>query len=151
LSGCDVMKEYTDKELIAMDRGTFGKLFFRRFKKFLRHAHDPMQSLMCFGFETHQGWNAIIWRLTESIEKVKGKHKEFEIVQVKEKFGGLRYYVEGARVEEVFNLINKAEELSYKICEECGEPGSLDERYFWYLTLCRKCKAARKKKEEAKK
>lgn len=141
------METYTDKELEGMDKGKFNVLFFKRFKKFLKHAKDPMQSLMCFGIETHRGWNAIIWRLTENIEKTKPK-RYFEIVQIKEKFGGLRYYVEGGE-EEIFGLIDAAERLSYKTCEECGDKGSLDQRFGWYLTLCRKCKIARGKKKKA--
>ena len=142
-----MMKEYTDKELIGMDGNTFNAALFKRFKKFFRHRGNLMQSLMGFGCETNRGWNAIIWRLTEAIEKEK-PGKDFEIVQVKEKFGGLRYYVSTAP-SKVFELIDAAERKSYETCEECGEKGSLDERYYWYLTLCRKCKIARRKKKEA--
>ena len=141
------METYTDKELLSMDSKTFNTALFRRFKKFFRHRKDLMQSLMGFGCGTHRGWNAIIWRLTEGIEKAK-PGKDFEIVQVKEKFGGLRYYVSTAS-EEIFGLIDAAERLSYKTCEECGDKGSLDQRFGWYLTLCRKCKVARGKKKAA--
>ena len=42
--------------------------------------------------------------------------------QVKEKFGGLRFYMTtGSR--EIRDLIGKAEKLSFQTCEECGEPG----------------------------
>jgi len=144
------MKEYTDKELTAMDRKTFHRAFFKRFKKFLKHAKYPMQSLMCFGCETDRGWNAIIWHLTEAIEKVPTKSKEFEIVQVKEKFGGLRYYVEGGG-EGVYELIDEAEKLAWHTCEKCGEPGKLDSRYGWYLTLCKPCMKLRAEEKEAEK
>ena len=40
-------------------------------------------------------------------------------VQVKEKFGGLRFYVNGA-TDEQYNYIRFAEAMSYRICEECG-------------------------------
>lgn len=141
------MKNYTDKELVAMDNGAFNKAFFKRFKKFLAHAKDLRCSLMGFGVEPNRGWNSIIWRLTEAIEKEK-PHKEFEITQIKEKFGGLRYYITSGS-EKIFKLIDKAERVSYKTCEECGEPGSLDTRFGWYLTLCRKCKKARAEKKKA--
>lgn len=64
--------------------------------------------------------------------------------QVKEKFGRLRFYMSSETVE-MSNLIHKAEGLSYKTCEECGQPGSLDDSQYWLLTLCDKCKAERPK------
>jgi hypothetical protein len=55
-------------------------------------------------------------------------------VQVKEKFGGLRFYVQAA-TDEHYNYITFAESMSYKTCEVCGAPGK---RYTdgWHQTLC---------------
>ena len=62
----------------------------------------------------------------------------FEIVQVKEKFGGLRFYCHGG-TEEVHGAIHFAEQLSYRICEECGCPGELrTANRSWIRTLCDK-------------
>jgi hypothetical protein len=44
--------------------------------------------------------------------------------QVKEKFGGLRFYVSGGDVH-TSAMINFAESLSYKICEDCGRTDEL--------------------------
>ena len=54
--------------------------------------------------------------------------------QVKEKFGGLRFYVNGA-TDKHWNYISVAENMSYRTCEECGAPGK---RYTdgWHRTLC---------------
>jgi len=57
--------------------------------------------------------------------------------QVKEKFGGLRFYMTCAN-DEIFNLIEKAETLSYKTCEECGKPGE-ERNVGWIHTLCDYC------------
>jgi len=55
----------------------------------------------------------------------------------KEKFGGLRFYInEGS--DEIFNRITKAENDSYEICERCGEKGEIRRDIGWYLTLCNK-------------
>jgi hypothetical protein len=54
--------------------------------------------------------------------------------QIKEKFGGLRFYVERA-TEEHYNYISFAESMSYRICEECGAPGKLHTDG-WHRTLC---------------
>ena len=55
-------------------------------------------------------------------------------VQVKEKFGGLRFYVQGA-TDKHWNYISFAEGMSYRTCEECGGVG---QRYTigWHRTLC---------------
>jgi hypothetical protein len=54
--------------------------------------------------------------------------------QVKEKFGGLRFYTNGA-TDKHHNYISFAESMSYCTCEECGAPGK---RYTdgWHQTLC---------------
>jgi len=57
-----------------------------------------------------------------------------EVCQVKEKFGGLRWYINGAS-KEVHDIISKYESVSYHICEECGEPGE-QRAGGWIKTLC---------------
>ena len=54
--------------------------------------------------------------------------------QVKEKFGGVRFYVQAA-TDEHYNYINFAESMSYRTCEVCGSPGK---RYTdgWHQALC---------------
>lgn len=56
------------------------------------------------------------------------------IVQVKEKFGTLRFYVDGG-TSEMRNYIEFAEAMSGRTCEVCGSPG---ERRGggWIRTLC---------------
>lgn len=55
-------------------------------------------------------------------------------IQVKEKFGGLRFYTGGA-TKEHYNYMTFAESMSYRTCEMCGAPGK---RYTdgWHMTLC---------------
>lgn len=47
------------------------------------------------------------------------------VLQVKEKFGGLRFYVEWTAPERasVQQIISAAENYSYHVCEHCGEDG----------------------------
>jgi hypothetical protein len=78
------------------------------------------------------------------------------IMQVKEKFGGLRLYIsvdeEGldpVRYQELADqaqsLRRSAEDLSYKTCEWCGKLGSSGtDGGFWTLTLCGGCKDERR-------
>ena len=55
-------------------------------------------------------------------------------VQIKEKFGGLRFYVQAATSKH-YDYISFAESMSYRTCEQCGAPGK---RYSmgWHKTLC---------------
>ena len=57
--------------------------------------------------------------------------------QVKEKFGGLRFYMT-CGTDEIYNLIEEAEALSYKTCEVCGKPGE-ERPSGWIHTLCDYC------------
>jgi hypothetical protein len=54
--------------------------------------------------------------------------------QVKEKYGTLRFYVDGAS-EEHRNYIAFAEIMSGNTCEKCGAPGKIRGRG-WYYTAC---------------
>ena len=62
--------------------------------------------------------------------------------QVKEKFGGLRFYT-GAVSHEMQILIGEAERISTTTCQECGGPGCTTGRGGWYATLCDKHNVSR--------
>jgi hypothetical protein len=60
--------------------------------------------------------------------------------QVKEKFGTLRFYM-SSYFDEFFNFIDEAEKKSAMTCEQCGEPGTLDNSTnYWISTECKKCR-----------
>lgn len=90
----------------------------------------PIKERGAFGVSN--GWLGLIKEMMEDIIQM-GWNKE--ICQVKEKFGGLRFYINSAS-NEVHDRISKAENLSYDVCEECGEPGELRTDIGWVLTLC---------------
>lgn len=87
-----------------------------------------------------EGWFQILWELCVSLERIAqsrvadGK-PPVRIVQVKEKYGTLRVYVEGGS-QEIHDLIDAAELASERICEACGKPGNLLCLRGWYQTLC---------------
>jgi len=66
------------------------------------------------------------------------KLHEVAVVQVKEKFGGLRFYYGGAP-GWFGKLADACEDASYCICEECGRPGAQTERHGWVRTECEEC------------
>lgn len=84
-----------------------------------------------FGIECGAGWGALIQPLIEEC-----KAKGVPIFQVKEKFGALRFYVDGGD-PDLCHRISLAEEQSQYTCEVCGAPGVL-RNGGWLKTLCEK-------------
>jgi hypothetical protein len=82
-------------------------------------------------FAVGNGWYGII---KELIEKSIAAGWDKQICQVKEKFGGLRFYINSAP-DEVHKLIREAENKSLEICEVCGNPGK-QRNDGWIKTLC---------------
>lgn len=58
--------------------------------------------------------------------------------QVKEKFGGLRFYVDGG-TDKHHAYITFAEAMSYTICEECGATKNVYQTTGWVHTTCVPC------------
>jgi len=79
------------------------------------------------------GWKAIVEKLYDDIEAISPGHNIF---QIKEKFGGLRYYCGVESYDAISNLIAEAEKKSVETCQICGVPGILREDNYWYATLC---------------
>lgn len=92
-----------------------------------------------WGLECGDGWMDLIYRLSQAVS-MHAKSMGLDIVatQVKEKFGTLRFYVDGGD-EEVFLLIDAAEQESATICEVCGAPGALVMKG-WCSTRCESCR-----------
>lgn len=84
------------------------------------------------------GWSAIIDRLHRELLVL---DPEYELCQVKEKFGALRFYAEfRAEVRQVCQaLVASAEAESARTCERCGASGRLRTQRRRDLTLCDRC------------
>jgi len=111
-----------------------------------------------FWFECGDGWYNLIKCLASNIQgyvdnkndsygyKVqRGEAKEEDrpdyqvrAVQVKEKFGGLRFYVNGGD-DYIDGLIGMAEDISLMTCEGCGNPGKVGGNG-WISTMCEPCR-----------
>ena len=65
----------------------------------------------------------------------------YTLLQVKEKWGALRLYFEGAPevVGAMQALVDRASEASKGICELCGGPGVLMEGHLRAKTVCTSC------------
>ncbi len=87
------------------------------------------------------GWGSLIEELYKLCDE-----NDIMITQVKEKFGGLRFYIGGAPFE-IHDKIEEVEKRSLKICEQCGEPGKVGpivKGGYWVATLCDKCRDERR-------
>ena len=134
------MKRELDEKLV----NTFPLLYADR--------HSSMQSTsMCWGFSCGDGWFDIIWQLSSKLEpliqKIIKENPNLphpRAAQVKEKFGGLRFYMTSAS-DEIYRLIDEAEELSYRTCESCGAPAEIDDSNYWIKTICEACKSSTSK------
>jgi len=118
---------------------------FKKYPDLFKHRDDMMASLMCFGFECGDGWYDLINQLCGDISKWYNTNRggipdDFYVVQVKEKFGSLRFYITAAP-KEIHDMISVAEQKSYFICEKCGKEGKMFYRdeLPWIMTLCDKC------------
>lgn len=100
-----------------------------------------------FRVECNEGWRGLYEPLIE-LCNLKGN----TVLQVKEKFGGLRFYWGGPYDIEM--LVRAAERMSYETCEDCGECGfdwnaegkqakattGPSETSGWIRTLCEPCR-----------
>lgn len=106
---------------------------FKKFDRMFPDRDDISKSCMFFGFECGDGWHDII---LDMLEKLNDLDEEVHIRQIKEKFGTLRVYISGPEVAH--GIVEKAELKSAKVCEMCGEKGSLRGKA-WVYTMCDKC------------
>jgi hypothetical protein len=108
---------------------------------------SPIESCMCWGFTCGNGWFDIIANLSEKLDNL-----NVVAIQVKEKFGGLRFYytfednVNDETREKARNLVSEAEMLSYKTCESCGKEAEVEQINGWISTLCKACRKEREKR-----
>ena len=78
-----------------------------------------------------QGWAPLINEVFDYMEKNPSPTK---VIQVKEKFGGLRVYTD-VMDDGLDTIIRSVGKRSFEVCEDCGQPGALREGG-WYRTLC---------------
>lgn len=91
-----------------------------------------------YGLACGPGWYPVIKDLHN---KILAKFPNYEIWQIKEKFGGLRYYCDVDGDEDIRQLIGEAERQAWQTCEECGSTENVHTagRPYWIRTLCESC------------
>ena len=82
-----------------------------------------------------EGWWPIVAQLDRDIAAIA---PDYRVNQIKEKFGGLRFYfeVEGSELlRRVDELVDAAEAVAARTCEFCGAPGRA-RAGGWIKTTC---------------
>ena len=129
----DDFDERLRREVAEQERGTW--------RETLRTSYAPWFDGLDFGFQCGDGWSQILIDLMEEISSTVGGPDvtpEINVVQVKEKLGGLRCYIWDVPKkyrDTVGEAVGRAREQSAKICETCGEPGRLRESRagYWHV------------------
>lgn len=96
----------------------------------LREIHPTCQSYC----ECNAGWADLLHSVFEWVEET--GRADWNTLQIKEKFGGLRLYFSGDPGELGREIIDAAEHVSAHICETCGRPGRMRRRGGWWTTSC---------------
>jgi len=114
---------------------------FKKYPKIFRQKNLSMnETCMCWGISTGDGWYWLIDNLCNTIQRYidANKKEQVEATQVKEKYGGLRFYYCGGD-DLIDGMIWLAESMSYTICEDCGSTDGATQTEGWISTLCKKC------------
>jgi hypothetical protein len=103
----------------------FPKMFASRYGGFaVGSGWYPILEVLCANIQSHIDWQV---KQGKDIAQV-------EVNQIKEKFGGLRFYYSGGD-DEISGMVRMAEAWADIACEECGAAGKRRDGG-WIRTLC---------------
>jgi len=126
-------------ELLENDKCTcnlFVSSYYDPYPKFSRRYPDLFDIggyFISFGFD--KGWESIVDKAMSKLDKLDHPVK---IIQVKEKFGGLRIYTD-TFTDAANNIITDAEEEASQTCERCGSTKNVSAKGHWIKTYCDLC------------
>jgi hypothetical protein len=111
------------------------------FAKKMEEQYPKMFENKYGGFAVGVGWYPILEALCANIqshidwrEKQGNAIPQVVVEQIKEKFGGLRFYYQGGD-EQIHGMVRMAEAWAANCCEECCAPGKR-RNGGWIRTLC---------------
>jgi hypothetical protein len=113
---------------------------------------DPRKPIYLFGIECGDGWFELLKELIIELKAICKKfdlvmcpdifgneHIPLKVIQIKEKYGTLRFYMNWS-TQEMDDAIDRAEVKSAVTCEMCGKPGELRQDHYWVYVSCEGCK-----------
>lgn len=89
-----------------------------------------------------KGWNNLILDIHQKLLHL---DPNYTILQIKEKFGTLRYYflfsdgLDQITIRIMNDIVALAEDRSGFICEQCGRGARIRCKNHWYFTACFEC------------
>lgn len=103
----------------------------------------------CNWMDVPEGWLSVVDKLCGAIQHYIDnttryskygplKPEQVTCVQMKEKFGELRFYTDG-HDDHIEAMINMAEYLCSNTCQQCGSEQDLGVTSRWVSVLCRTC------------
>jgi hypothetical protein len=121
-------QEFKDYELFAKHmEEKYPKMFVGKYGGFaVGRGWYPILKILCSNIQSH-----IDWRVKQGQEIA-----QVEVDQIKEKFGGLRFYYTGGD-DQISGMVRMAEAWADTACEECGGIGTR-RGGGWIRTLCDK-------------
>ena len=96
--------------------------------------------------ECHEGWVPLIEDAIRLVRKYNIEHPEKEplkFFQIKEKWGGLRLYLDSYNVpKEIKEKLRELEGRSFDVCEICGTSEGVETKPSprWVKSLCPNCR-----------
>ncbi len=129
------------------------------FAKLIR-KHPRLSRPLLHGWEIEIGWIGLVDQYFDVVDRVVPDDVDLDVVQIKEKFGGLRLYcrpvlpqikTEMPGNDDIISPQSRklepwetelqmakilAEQRSFFVCERCGKPGRLRVRNGYYFTAC---------------
>ena len=101
----------------------------------LSHIHQDWPQILNINF----GWFSLVTTLHKKIKHI---DPTYRIIQIKQKFGSLRYYIETqyayGTIERsiIDSLISHAEMRSVNMCEQCESFGTMITKDKWMRVAC---------------
>lgn len=153
----------TEKEskLLSMSEEEFDKYMCETYPHQFAQRNLPMsETCMCWGFCIGKGWYPILDELCTKLDLIEAATGITTVfVQVKEKFGTARFYVQmivnnlselkfklnddqkGLWCDIIHCVVSDAERKTDSTCAECGEQFFHDQIVVggWYYDLCKEC------------
>jgi hypothetical protein len=112
-------------EFVKRMEETYPKMFAGKYGGFaVGKGWYPILETLCANIQSH-----INWRVKQGVNIA-----QVEVNQIKEKFGGLRFYYSGGD-DEISGMVRMAEAWADIACEECGAAGKRRSGG-WIRTLC---------------
>lgn len=140
-------EEYDEFEKRMKDK--YPEMFSRPYGGFcVDKGWWPILESLCGQIDSYTKWknNTAEARLKDSQNTlaIPAKVPQVVVAQIKEKFGGLRFYYEGGD-DYIRGMVQMAEVWADHSCEECGAPGK-SRKGSWIKTLCNQHDAERRSK-----